>query len=97
MIMYKVMPTMPVSELRLRQAAILAQLNETPVLLTQRGHSAGVLVHPDLWNEIVERLADYEDILITQERIHEVYSDPTVMRPVNELRARLQADGLLDE
>jgi PHD/YefM family antitoxin component YafN of YafNO toxin-antitoxin module len=94
--MYKVMPTMPVSDLRLRQAAILAQLNETPILLTQRGHSAGVLVHPDLWNEMVERLADYEEILIAQERIQEAQSDPSVMRPVAELRARLQADGLLD-
>lgn len=95
--MYKVMPTVPVSDLRLRQAAILSQLRETPILLTQRGHSAGVLIHPDLWNDIVERLADIEDILVAKERGREAQSDPTVMRPIAALRASLQADGLLDE
>ena len=95
--MYKVMPTMPVSELRTKQAAILAQLRETPILLTQRGHSAGVLVHPDLWNEMVELLDDFEDILIARERAEEAERDTAVMRPISELRAALQADGLLDE
>ena len=95
--MYKVMPTMPVSELRTKQAAILAQLHKTPVLLTQRGHSAGVLVHPDLWNEMVELLDDLEDILIAQERAQEAERDTAVMRPIAELRASLQADGFLRE
>lgn len=95
--MYKIMPTMPVSELRTKQAAILAQLREAPILLTQRGHSAGVLVHPDLWNEMVELLDDFEDILIAQERVQEAERDTAVMQPISELRASLQADGLLDE
>jgi PHD/YefM family antitoxin component YafN of YafNO toxin-antitoxin module len=95
--MYKAMPTMPVSDLRTRQATILTQLRETPILLTQRGHGAGVLVHPDLWNEMVELLADYEDILIAKDRFQEAKSDPTVMHPISELRAILEADGLLDE
>ncbi len=95
--MYKAMPTMPVSDLRTRQATILAKLSETPVLLTQHGHGAGVLVHPDLWNEMVELLADYDDILIARERMLEAEADPTVMRPIADLRAILQADGLLDD
>ena len=95
--MYKAMPTMPVSQLRTRQSSILAQIHETPVLLTQRGHGAGVLVHPDLWNEMVELLDDYDDVLIAKERMLEAKSDPTVMRPLSELRASLEADGLLDE
>jgi prevent-host-death family protein len=95
--MYKAMPTMPVSDLRIKQAEILSQLHDTPILLTQRGHGAGVLVHPDLWNEMVELLADYEDILVARERIQEADSDPTVLRPISELRASLEADGLLDE
>jgi PHD/YefM family antitoxin component YafN of YafNO toxin-antitoxin module len=94
--MYKAMPTMPVSDLRTKQAAILARLREAPILLTQRGHGAGVLVHPDLWNEMVELLDDYEDILIAKERIQEAESDPDVMRPISDLRASLEADGLLD-
>lgn len=54
--MYKVLPTMPVSNLRTQQAAILDQLNDTPVLLTQRGQGAGVLVHPETWNKLVDQL-----------------------------------------
>jgi PHD/YefM family antitoxin component YafN of YafNO toxin-antitoxin module len=95
--MYKVMPTMPVSDLRTKQAEILAQLDQTPILLTQRGHSAGILVHPDLWNEMVELLTSYEDVLVAQERLLEAEQDPAVLRPISELRAALQADGLLDE
>lgn len=95
--MHKAMPTMPVSELRTRQSAILAQLDETPILLTQRGHGAGVLVHPDLWNELVELLADYEDTLIATQRQQEAQDQPVVMRPIGDLRAALEADGLLDE
>ncbi len=95
--MHKAMPTMPVSELRTKQSAILAQLDETPILLTQRGHGAGVLVHPNLWNEMVDLLADYEDTLISTQRQQEAKDDPAVMRPISDLRAALAADGLLDE
>ena len=95
--MYKVMPTMPVSRLRTQQTAILANLRQSPILLTQRGHGAGVLVHPDDWNEIVEMLVDYEDLLVAKERFQEAKRDPSVMRPISELRASLEADGLLDE
>ena len=95
--MYKVIPTIPVSDLRTRQAAILAQLEQTPILLTQRGHGAGILVHPDLWNEMVELLTCYEDILIAKDRLQEAERDPTVLRPISELRTLLEADRLLDE
>lgn len=95
--MYKAMPTIPVSKLRTKQADILKQLDDTPILLTQRGRGAGVLVHPEQWNEMVELLADYEDALIAQERLAEATADPAVMRPISELRATLEADGLLDE
>lgn len=61
--MYKAMSTMPVSELRTKQASIIAQLQESPILLTQRGRGAGVLIHPDQWNEIIELLERYETIL----------------------------------
>jgi len=51
--LYSAMPTMPVSDLRNKQAETLAQLDTTPVMLTRGGHSAGVLVHPDTWNQLV--------------------------------------------
>ena len=95
--MYKVMPTMPMSRLRTQQTAIFANLQQSPILLTQRGHGAGVLVHPDLWNEMVDLLIDNEDVLVAKERFQEAKRDPSVMRPISELRASLEADGLLDE
>jgi PHD/YefM family antitoxin component YafN of YafNO toxin-antitoxin module len=95
--MYKVMPTMPVSDLRTKQAEIIARLDDTPILLTQRGHGAGVLVHPDLWYDMVEKLYDHEDILIAKERMEDAKTNPDTMRPITELRASLEADGLLDE
>jgi PHD/YefM family antitoxin component YafN of YafNO toxin-antitoxin module len=95
--MYKAMPTIPVSDLRTHQAVILAKLNETPILLTRQGHGAGVLVHPDLWNEMVALLEDYDDVLVARERRSEAQADPTVMHPITDLRASLQADGLLDD
>ena len=33
-----------------------------PVLLTQRGHAAGVLVHPDQWNRLIDALEDQGDL-----------------------------------
>jgi len=59
----KVMPTLPVSELRTRQAEIVAQLKKGPVLLTQHGRGAGVLVDPSMWNELVERAERYDALL----------------------------------
>jgi PHD/YefM family antitoxin component YafN of YafNO toxin-antitoxin module len=67
--LYTAMPTLPVSDLRNKQAETLAQLDETPVLLTRGGHGAGVLVHPAKWNQMVremarlQRLVKYDQIL----------------------------------
>lgn len=54
--MYRAMPTFPVSDMRNRQPEIMIQLRETPVHLTHRGHSAGILVHPRAWNYLIEIL-----------------------------------------
>ena len=61
--LYAAVPTMPVSDLRNRQAEIIAKLNETPILLTRDGHGAGVLVHPDKWNQLVAELARLQRLL----------------------------------
>ncbi len=55
--LYSAMPTIPVSDLRNKQSETLDQLGETPVMLTRGGHSAGVLVHPDTWNLLVNEVA----------------------------------------
>jgi PHD/YefM family antitoxin component YafN of YafNO toxin-antitoxin module len=54
---YSAMPTLPVSDLRNKQAEIVSKLDETPILLTRGGYGAGVLVHPDKWNQLMAELA----------------------------------------
>lgn len=61
--LYNAMPTIPVSDLRNKQAETLTQLNDTPIMLTRGGHSAGVLVHPDTWNHMVTELARLQRLI----------------------------------
>ena len=91
----EVIPSLPVSELRTHQAEILARLQEGPILLTQRGRGAGVLVHPDQWNEIIEVLLEYEDIIVAQQRMSEAQEHPNALQPLNKLRKTLEQEGLL--
>jgi prevent-host-death family protein len=51
----------PISDLRVRQSEILAQVEQAPVVLTQHGRPAVVLVHPEEWKRLQETLEDLED------------------------------------
>ena len=48
---------LPISDLRHRQNEILASLQKGPVILTQRGRGAAVLLSLDEWNMLLERLS----------------------------------------
>jgi hypothetical protein len=52
--MYGVLPTMPITDLRTNQMQILKRLRQSPIVLSRQGHEAGVLVHPRLWNHLIE-------------------------------------------
>lgn len=56
---YKAMPTVPASDLRKRQGEIVDRIKETPILLTHNGHGAGVLVHPQVWNDVMDIYAQW--------------------------------------
>ena len=53
----------PISGLRTRQNQILGSLTEGPIVLTQHGRAAAVLVSPEQWNHLVETLEDLMDSL----------------------------------
>jgi PHD/YefM family antitoxin component YafN of YafNO toxin-antitoxin module len=53
----------PISDLQVRQDEILAALDAGPVILTQGGRAAAVLVSPKQWNELFDRLEFLEDSL----------------------------------
>jgi prevent-host-death family protein len=86
---------MPISELRLRQSELLSRLSQGPVVLTQRGRAAVVLVDPDYWNQVMEELEDLRDALDALEAYEAHQQDPSAARPWQEVRAELAAEGLL--
>ena len=51
--LYETIPTLPVSDLRNRQAEVVAQLNDTPIMLSD----TGILVHPKKWDELMKEIA----------------------------------------
>ena len=81
--------TIPVSDLRNEQAKILGQLHDGPILLTQRGRAAAMLVEPALWNLLIDRLSDLEDIVNGLDAYHEYQQDPASARPLGELENEL--------
>jgi len=58
---------MPASAMRREQGQIFDQLRDAPILFTHHGHAAGVLVQPQLWNRLVERLEDLDDTIAALE------------------------------
>ncbi len=57
----------PISDLRTRQADILASLNEGPVILTQHSKAAAVLMSTEQYNQMVAMLEDLQDALDAKE------------------------------
>ncbi len=91
--LYKAMPTMPVSDLRIHQAKVIATLSDTPVMLTNRGEGAGVLVHPDVWNKLVEEVERYRRLA----RLNQIRRNMDAGDYLTEeqVKADLQARGLM--
>lgn len=62
--------TIPISDMRFQQSALLARVEESPVVLTKQGRAVAVLVDPNYWNQILEELEDMADALaVAQARI----------------------------
>ena len=51
----------PISKLRLTQNEILSKLPQSPIVLTQHGEAAAVLVDPKMWNDLLEELETWQD------------------------------------
>lgn len=58
--LFKIPTTVPVSELSKHPDAVFEQLHRGHLLITRQGKAAGVLVHPTVWNRILERLDNDE-------------------------------------
>ena len=86
----------PISELRLRQNALLSKLHDEPVVLTQHGRAVAVLVSPSQWNQIAEELEELRDALEAMKAHEELRQDPACVRPWEEVESALVGEGLLD-
>jgi PHD/YefM family antitoxin component YafN of YafNO toxin-antitoxin module len=90
---YPAMKAVPVTDLRTRQPEIFSDLKDAPILLTRQGHSAGVLVHPDAWNQIVEDLKHYRRLARIERARRDL--DAGNAYTLEQVQAMLEADGLL--
>lgn len=61
--MEKVLPTVPISDLRKDQAKVLSMINTTPVVLMNRGDIAGVFVKVEQWNQTLDELRRLKRIM----------------------------------
>jgi antitoxin Phd len=66
----------PISDLRFKQNAILKRLADGPIVLTQRGRAAAVMLSPDAYNQLLADLEDYRDVRAIDEAIQEQGDEP---------------------
>lgn len=86
--------TVPISDLRRQQDKILKMTESAQVVLMSRSEPAGVLVSPQEWNYIINRLRHLEAI---QEARHNIVTNDANQTWVSsaEMRKRMQKRGEL--
>jgi len=83
---------LPLSDLRIRQGAVLEELAEGPVVLAQRGRPAAVLVSAERWNRLLERLEFLEDSLDAAEIRARIAAGEEKVSDLADLEAELYAE-----
>ncbi|MEZ4736504.1 MAG: hypothetical protein R3E79_56175 [Caldilineaceae bacterium] len=63
----KVPPAVPVSEMSKHPDTVFAKLKQSHLLLTRQGKEAGVLVHPTVWNRMVDYMDELECLVAALE------------------------------
>lgn len=53
----------PVTDLRMKHVQVFELLSKGPVILAQRSRPAAVLVSVELWDRLMERLDDQDDLI----------------------------------
>ena len=86
---------LPISDLRQQQNEVLKRLQEAPVVLTQRGRAAAVMVNPAQWNALMEELEDLRDTLCGVEAMEEYLENTDDVITLEELKADLQKEKIL--
>lgn len=92
----KVLPTQPISKFRQSGNEILDELVHGPVVLTQHGIGAGVLMSIDLYNKMVAYIRSFSDVELLRRRLLEMDSDDRSYITAEEFDAQLKQRGLLN-
>ncbi|OGO09791.1 MAG: hypothetical protein A2Z66_08620 [Chloroflexi bacterium RBG_13_66_10] len=81
--------TTTVSELRSDLASLLTRLEEGPIMVLSRSRPAAVLVEPDVFEAILERLELLEDIVEGRKAVSEYRRDRNVAVEAEEVFSSL--------
>jgi prevent-host-death family protein len=59
-VMQRIMPILPITDLRNQAKEVLSQAQHEPVVITQNGRPSAVLINYALYNQLVERIQKLE-------------------------------------
>ncbi len=85
--------TVPISELRRQHDKVLKMAETAPVVLMSRSEPAGVLVSPQEWNQIINRLNQLEALQEARRNIAENDANDSWVSSA-EMRKRMQDRGV---
>jgi PHD/YefM family antitoxin component YafN of YafNO toxin-antitoxin module len=81
--------TTTVTELRSSLAMCIDQLDEGPIVVLSRSRPAAVLVEPELFDAMLERLELLEDLLDGRRAVAQYLADPASVLDAEEVFGRL--------
>ncbi|MCB0132035.1 MAG: type II toxin-antitoxin system Phd/YefM family antitoxin [Caldilineaceae bacterium] len=84
--------TAPISDMRKDQDAVLSKMAKGPVVLMARSRPKAVIVDPEEWNAIAQRLKMLETINEAR-KIEALANEQNSWIPWEKTKARMQADA----
>ncbi|MCB0129071.1 MAG: type II toxin-antitoxin system Phd/YefM family antitoxin [Caldilineaceae bacterium] len=93
--MQKLQQTAPISDMRKDQESVLSMMEQGPVVLMARSRPKAVIVDPDEWNAIAQRLQMLETINEAR-RLEAIANEQASWVPWEKTKARMTADATVD-
>lgn len=92
----KALPTQPISGFRTSGSEILEELEHSPMLLTQHGMGAGILMSIELYNNMVAYIRSFEQVELMQRRQTEMKRNNAKAVSFEQFCQELEERKLLD-
>ena len=81
--------TEPISNFKNDQTGVLHKIKNGPVVLIQYSKPAAVLVDPQQWNRMLNRLQEFERAAMIRQRVVDAHANPGTDVPFNDFMADL--------